>query len=129
MKQQLAAVTRRSLGRDVCRWLSLAKAVPTLQQTEEDGGKKKSEADGKATLQFQRNPFHVLRIHRNATALEVKVAYLGLVKQYHPDRFQDESERADAQREFLEIQVLLGRFYSWSCIVRRQAETGMMNWV
>lgn len=34
-----------------------------------------------------------------------QAAYLKLVKQYHPDRFQDEAERAIAQEQFLEVQV------------------------
>ncbi|MBS1766793.1 MAG: DnaJ domain-containing protein [Acidobacteria bacterium] len=45
------------------------------------------------------NPYELLEVSPNATAEEIKSAYLRLAKQWHPDRFSG-AEKADAEARF-----------------------------
>ncbi|MEF9988199.1 MAG: J domain-containing protein [Christensenella sp.] len=47
------------------------------------------------------NPYEVLGVSQNATEDEIKTAYRGLVKKYHPDRFASDPVRQAAASEKL----------------------------
>ncbi len=44
--------------------------------------------------------YAVLGLTKHATATEIKSAYLKLARQYHPDRFQTEKEKKEANERF-----------------------------
>src|SRR5690348_14861901 len=48
------------------------------------------------------NPYELLEVAPNATAEEIKAAYLRLAKQWHPDRFTG-AEKASAEARFREL--------------------------
>ncbi|HXC16564.1 MAG TPA: DnaJ domain-containing protein [Holophagaceae bacterium] len=48
------------------------------------------------------NPYELLEVAPNATAEEIKAAYLRLAKQWHPDRFTG-AEKAGAEKRFREL--------------------------
>ena len=48
------------------------------------------------------NPYELLEVAPNATAEEIKAAYLRLAKQWHPDRFSG-AEKAGAEQRFREL--------------------------
>ena len=48
------------------------------------------------------NPYELLEVAPNATAEEIKAAYLRLAKQWHPDRFSG-PEKAGAEKRFREL--------------------------
>ena len=48
------------------------------------------------------NPYELLEVAPNATAEEIKAAYLRLAKQWHPDRFSG-PEKAGAEQRFREL--------------------------
>lgn len=48
------------------------------------------------------NPYELLEVAPNATAEEIKAAYLRLAKQWHPDRFTG-AEKAGAEQRFREL--------------------------
>ena len=49
------------------------------------------------------NPYKVLGVSENATAEEIRAAYLQLVKKYHPDRYTDPELREIANEKLVEI--------------------------
>lgn len=51
-----------------------------------------------------KDPYQVLGIDRNATDREVKKAYREKSRKYHPDSYQDESEKKWAEEKFREVQ-------------------------
>jgi molecular chaperone DnaJ len=53
---------------------------------------------------MEEDPFTVLGVPRGATQDEAKKRYLELVKQWHPDTFQDERGRREAEAQFKKIQ-------------------------
>lgn len=44
--------------------------------------------------------YSILGVTKSATATEIKTAYLKLARQYHPDRFQSEKEKKEANDHF-----------------------------
>ncbi len=50
------------------------------------------------------DPYAVLGVSRDATQDEMKKRYLDLVKKWHPDTFQDERGRREAEAQFKKIQ-------------------------
>lgn len=52
------------------------------------------------------NPYSVLGLQPGADQEEVHAAYIRLVKQYHPDRFeQGSAEQQDAQQKLVELNI------------------------
>jgi preprotein translocase subunit Sec63 len=53
---------------------------------------------------MEEDPYAVLGVSRDATQDEMKKRYLYLVKKWHPDTFQDERGRLEAEAQFKKIQ-------------------------
>ena len=53
---------------------------------------------------MEAEPHAVLGVSRDATQDEMKKRYLELVKKWHPDTFQDERGRREAEAQFKKIQ-------------------------
>lgn len=51
------------------------------------------------------DPYSVLGINRNATEEEIKKAYKGLSRKYHPDANVNNPNKAQAEEKFKEIQA------------------------
>lgn len=51
----------------------------------------------------KRDYYKILGVKRNARKKEILKAYKTLAKQWHPDMFKDEKEKAEAQKKFIEI--------------------------
>ena len=51
------------------------------------------------------NAFEELHLPLTASAEEIKAAYHSLVKQYHPDRFQDKEAAAQAQEKLIRLNL------------------------
>ena len=57
------------------------------------------------------NPFEVLGLSPTASAEEVRAAYRRLVKQCHPDKFQDEAQRQAAQQKMVALNLAYEEAY------------------
>lgn len=57
--------------------------------------------DGNKELLWARR---LLKVNANATLEELKVQHRALSKRYHPDRYQGEREKANAERRFKDVQ-------------------------
>lgn len=49
------------------------------------------------------NPYKVLGVREDATQEEIRAAYLGLVKKYHPDKYSDSDLKELANEKLVEI--------------------------
>ena len=57
------------------------------------------------------NPFEVLGLSPTADAEEVRATYRRLVKQCHPDKFQDEAQRQAAQQKMVALNLAYEEAY------------------
>ncbi|XP_037938329.1 dnaJ homolog subfamily C member 22 [Teleopsis dalmanni] len=52
----------------------------------------------------ERNSYKVLGVSATASQAEITTAYRRLSKEFHPDKIKDDTQRAEAQKRFIEIQ-------------------------
>ena len=69
---------------------------------------------------LRKNHFEVLGVPRGASDLEIKEAYFGLVKQFHPDR-QTDPALADLRKELEALFIRIGEAYEVLGHPRRRA--------
>lgn len=51
----------------------------------------------------KRDYYKILGVPRNADKTQINKAYRKLAREYHPDKFTDEQEKADAEKKFIDI--------------------------
>lgn len=67
-------------------------------------GKRRAEIEAKLAKMATENHFEILGIKENATVLEIRDAYFGMAKTFHPDRLADMPDlRSKAQAAFARI--------------------------
>ncbi len=60
---------------------------------------KKSESSKKETLTQEQKYYHILELPYGANFEQIKIAYRNLVKQYHPDRFENHPDKKAVAQE------------------------------
>jgi len=49
------------------------------------------------------HPYQILGVHRRASAQDIRKAYKALAREWHPDKWPDEAEKATAEKKFIKI--------------------------
>eukprot|EP00079_Xenopus_tropicalis_P034294 XP_017948065.1 PREDICTED: dnaJ homolog subfamily C member 3 isoform X1 [Xenopus tropicalis] len=85
------------------------KAVEDFQQAKELDGENEEMKEGLERAQKllkqskKRDYYKILGVKRNANKQEVIKAYRKLAQQWHPDNFQSEEEKKEAEKKFIDI--------------------------